>query len=296
MKNRFRKGLIGLLVGIGSILGFADTSKATPGRLDIYNSMNYVPQYLTVSHDSRASEGWDKYDSPYSLLMFVDPITPKIISKVQNNQWKELDVDCRPEVSMSSIYLELRAVANGAKQGDIISVDSPNWLMLDLPFAQSYGGWDFGNKTITLQEYNSSDPNNTCPPYDVRKGIYYGTDMGGGYKEFILPLPYLGTVPSDTTYAYFRLDFDRKLADFDNDGTVDLKDFTFLASEWGKTGNSLADIAISDPANAIYLSPNTTPYFDGVVDLADLVKFSESWLVRYRPQPPVNGGNPPEVP
>jgi hypothetical protein len=285
MKNRFKKGLIGLLAVVGGILGFADTSKAAIGRLDVENRIEntfYDSQFVELIQMPGASDGKDSNDSIYT---YMGGTSSKIISHVEGHPLEEqgeLDIDAKSEGSFAPFYLELGVIGQGAKKGDLITIDSPNQVWLRMPRALSKG-YDFGNKTITLQQHDSdlSDPN-TFPVYDVRKEIAYGNDMGKGYNEFVLPLPYLGTVGSEIPYAYFRVDFDRNLADFDNNGIVDLKDFAFLASEWGKTGNSFADIAISDPANAIYLSPNTTPYFDGVVDLSDLVKFSESWLVTYR--------------
>jgi hypothetical protein len=268
MNNIFRKCFLGLLAGIGSILGFADNSEATPGRLDILNHLDfpYTNQWITLIQMSGALEGKDSYDSTYTNM----GVDAKIISIVEGHPLGELDLDARPEESMTPFNLELSVIT---------AVVSPNCLWLDMPRVN----YNFGNKTLTLQQYNFGDPTIAYPVYDIRKEIVFGQDPGYGRNLGMIPLPDLkGDYGSEIPYAYFRVDFDRNLADFDNNGTVDLKDFVILAEEFGKTGNSLADIAISNPENAVYLSPNTTPYFDGVVDLSDLVKFSENWLVTYR--------------
>lgn len=263
MQRKIKKlGLTGMiLLGIGRLFRSAN---ATPGVLDTYNKIDsgYISHFHKTIHRHGGTEDCGAYDWGYSQpIIWISDISAKIISQQGDC---ELQLEAKPEESTSRINLETSLIMKGAQKGAPIAINSPNELRCALPFAESHG-YDFGDKTITLQQTDPSSPNVAFPVYDVRKEIAYGPDIGHGYKEFILSLPDLnGVYGSEIPYAFFNLDFDRNLADFNNDKRVDMGDFAILAQEWGKTGKSLADIAISSPDDAVYLSPNTTPYFVSV--------------------------------
>ena len=56
------------------------------------------------------------------------------------------------------------------------------------------------------------------------------------------------------------------IADFNNDGDVNLIDFSMLANDWQETGNFLTDIS------------GVSGSSDGYVDMWDLVEFCSGWL------------------
>jgi len=152
------------------------------------------------------------------------------------------------------------------------TLDENHANQLELAFNEAPGFNNFENKTLTLQQFNPSDPNVAYPVYDVRKEIHYNSG--------IVPIADVpsGTYDPEVPYAHGAIHFNRNLADFNNDGHVDSLDEKILLSEYGKGTyeapvKSLADIAISNPAGGIALPGSTTPYFDGVVDWADAQAF-----------------------
>lgn len=112
-----------------------------------------------------------------------------------------------------------------------------------------------------MQQYNPNNPNQKFPVYDIRKVEQWNAGK--------IQLPVLnGTFVSEEPYAHFTIYFDRNLADFNNDGKIDFKDYSELANDFGKQdGNYITDIS----------GPLGEP--DGNVDMYDTQEFSENWLV-----------------
>lgn len=162
------------------------------GILEIVNSIDppYTNHGVRLGHWPEASEGINDFDHIYGAMYNPSGVASKIVSKVDG---KELDVDSRPENSTSMIYLELSLIL---QRGGTIKTSSSNELRLSMPLE----GYNFGTKTITLQQYNPQNPNASYPFYDVREVI---SESNG-----VIRLPNLnGTYASATPYAYFKLSF-----------------------------------------------------------------------------------------
>jgi hypothetical protein len=69
-------------------------------------------------------------------------------------------------------------------------------------------------------------------------------------------------------YSLYELEVYKavRAADFDENGDVDMVDFSILAIDWLKTGSLVSDIS----------GPAGTP--DSVVDIYDLMEFANFWL------------------
>ena len=85
-----------------------------------------------------------------------------------------------------------------SQDGGAITIDSTNELRLSLPLENL--GYDFGEKTITIQQYNPSNTSESFTSYDVWDVI----ENDGG----VIALARLdGTYDSEEPYAWFRLRF-----------------------------------------------------------------------------------------
>jgi len=106
------------------------------------------------------------------------------------------------------------------------------------------------------------------PVYDVRDA----NELNNG----IIPLPDLnGTYISEKPYANFQLRFDRLLADLNDNGKVDNRDYSLFANGWhnDSSNNHIGNIS----------GLNGIPDFNSVsgnaiIDGYDLGRFSEGWL------------------
>jgi len=79
-----------------------------------------------------------------------------------------------------------------------ITLNSTNELRLSLPLASR--GYTFANKTLTIQQYDPSNPSASYPSYDVRDVI---EDNNG-----VITLARLdGSYESEVPYAWFRVGF-----------------------------------------------------------------------------------------
>ena len=75
-----------------------------------------------------------------------------------------------------------------------------NELRLSLPLAGSPYFYTFANKTLTIQQYDPSNPSASYPAYDVRDVI----DDNAG----VITLARLdGSYDSEVPYAWFRVGF-----------------------------------------------------------------------------------------
>jgi len=145
-----------------------------------------------ILHYPGVTEGYDAYDYNYSGFFSPSGKTTKIISKVDSY---ELRVDTRPVDSLSTISLELSL---HSQSGGAITINSTNELRLSLPLASR--GYTFANKTLTIQQYNPSNPSASYTSYDVRDVI----DNDGG----VITLARLdGSYDSEVPYAWFKVSF-----------------------------------------------------------------------------------------
>jgi len=164
------------------------------GALSIINK---VPSLGTMSfaivHRSEGLEGYDSKDSIYYAMFDPDGKSSKIISNITGY---ELDLDARPLNSLSTIYLELSL---HSQSGGALSVSNvTNELRLSID--PNNKGWNFANKTLTLQQYNPSNTSESFPSYDVRDVI----ENDGG----VIVLARLdGSYDSELPYAWFRVGF-----------------------------------------------------------------------------------------
>jgi len=227
-----------LLLALTTLIG---TTSATPGVLEIVNTVDppYSSSLCNVAHRPGASEGYDTYDSLYYPMFNPSGISGKIVSTIPGY---ELDIDHRPEESLSRVDLELSLIS---ASGYPITIASANGLSMSMPLAQGYG-YDFGTKPITLRLDNGQR-------YDVRVLTANGTQTA-----VVLLADLNGTYNSEEVYATPELHF-RHVADLDNDGDVDLCDYSVLAQNWSGSGGALTgDIS----------GPDGIP--DGAVDVDDV--------------------------
>jgi hypothetical protein len=289
MKNKVQfHFVLRALIGLCFLQGLIDTAySAMNGKIVLYNVIGdpYNYSHVSILHYSDASELRDKFDKVFYPMFNPEGQASKIVSEMEdpNPIYKELIIDVRPLDSLTPVYCEASLISSGNDPlYPYLWFNRFNYLRFYLPNATDPSTLaDFYDKSLTLQfTQMDRDPNLVGKVYDLRKEIILGNGTG------VINFPDFDTVyESGYPYCKFTLFFDRKYADFNNDGKVNLEDLSILLSEFGTTGNRLADIAISDPGNTVLLSafmPNTTPYYDGVVDLADLIEFSKYWLVGYR--------------
>ncbi len=125
----------------------------------------------------------------------------------------------------------------------------------------------FGDMSLILTK-EDSDANN------IDVGGYRGdlrAEMANSGTPDFASIP-LGKAPAGTYdengpyFVQLRLDFEKLIADLDNDNEVNLKDFSIVAKYWGYEGACLADITGIDGI------PDMT------VDEYDLEKFAVHWL------------------
>jgi len=243
MKTPKNLGLVGkVLLGVGSLVG---STEAQTGRLDIDNHIDlpYTNQTHKTVHYHGASEGYDSYDQIYGPMFNPSGISSKIVSIIPGHEFQS---DVRPEESTTPVNLELSLIS---QNGQPITINSSNELRCVINPLNN--GWNFGTKPITLELDNGQR-------YNVRTLTNNGTTTG------IITLPDLnGTYNSEEVYATPTLHF-RNLADLDNDGIVNLFDYSILASNW--LGSELGDIS----------GINGLP--DGKVDFYDLAEMQNQWL------------------
>jgi hypothetical protein len=281
--KNYKMGIIcKAIVGMSMILFLTDGVNAEDSSIGIVNSISspYTNSHILLNHIQGTKEGVDFVgDGKYYPMFNPEGIASKTISGVNDPTYGylELDRDSRPVESKSIYNCELSLISE-----DGSPIDTTNWNSKENPLSiyHNFGGGapgTFEDDTLTLQITQMvGDPNMVGNVYDLRKEIHYGSGTG------IIPLPDLnGVYNSEEVYGKFSVYFDRNLADFNNDRIINLQDFSLLAQEWGKVGNSLADIAISEGNAGIVLPGTTTPYFDGVVDIADIMYFADNWLVEY---------------
>jgi len=188
-------------LGGGGITPTVETTEAEEvtygsGKLRIVNWLSdseFGKGYHTTFHWFGGTDGFDYYDSHYSTLFSPSGKKTKIISRITGY---ELRVDTRAINSLSTIYLELSL---HSQSGGALSVSNvTNELRLSID--PNNKGWNFANKTLTLQQYNPSNTSESFPSYDVRDVI----ENDGG----VIVLARLdGSYDSELPYAWFRVGF-----------------------------------------------------------------------------------------
>lgn len=121
----------------------------------------------------------------------------------------------------------------------------------------------FAGKPITIQQI-SSDPNIVYPLWDVNEIINKNSRQ--------LPLSNLVNQKVNIPYAYFTLSTNRQIADINDDGIIDLTDYSLLLQDLGKQGIFRSDIAA---AKGLGLP-------DGIVNATDEIAF----ITEYNKQHP----------
>ena len=148
--------------------------------------------YHTTFHQSGGTDELDYYDAYYSAFFSPSGKSTKIISRITDY---ELRVDTRGVDSTSTIYLELSFHTQSG--GSVTLTDVANELRLSID--PNNKGWNFANKTLTIQQYNPSNTSESFTSYDVREVI----DDGG-----VITLARLdGSYDSEEPYAWFKVGF-----------------------------------------------------------------------------------------
>ena len=239
-------GLIGVVVlgtAIASVFGLTERAMGEQGVLQVHNNLDGGSAYVQfVRADEIYIGTTDDYDPAFDINNY-DIDGADIYSAIPDHN---LEMDFRPEDS--NLPYDLRLTFNGTPSDPI------NSLTFNFP----YLGIEFGIQEILFQ----SDLLPFGPVVDVRKAIA----QNGGIVELI-DLP-AGTYSASTPYGSGILTIGTKmLADLDDEGCVNFKDYAHLAEDYGKSqGQYVGDIA----------GPNGIP--DGYVDGHDLREFTDSWL------------------
>ena len=227
------------LLSIAIVIGSVDASTGQLEVLNVLKDWTGSNCIYMMDHWEGSSEGYNPgppdLDTDYAPLFTPSGLKAKIVSEVEGH---ELEYDSRP-IGNVGLVLELSL---HSQSGSSITILSGNELRFIVD--PSHYGWDFGIKPITLELDNGQR-------YDVRQVI---AAHGG-----IVPLADLeGTYNSEEVYATPELHF-RHVADLDNDGDVDLCDYSVLAQNWSGSGGALTgDIS----------GPDGIP--DGAVDVDDV--------------------------
>ena len=110
----------------------------------------------------------------------------------------------------------------------------------------------FGKKPLTIQR-NSSDPNTVYPVWDIRKIItenerelplYFAItpEIDPNLVSRYFPGKEVKIIEKNIPHEWLTLSSNRELADFDDNGVVDVNDYTYFLNDLGKTGPSRSDI------------------------------------------------------
>jgi hypothetical protein len=285
MKRTFKEGLeklvrtsknIGKLITNNTTIGLiafalpfiiTNNVSALSDKLSILDKIDsgYDSQYFSFYHKSGALEGYDNYDTIYGLgPPPPSGIKAKIVSILEEETGqKELEIDSRPEESISTIDLEFSL---HSQSGSPITISSMNVLMCALPRAGPPDFADFFPKPITYWERDANDPNLFYLVANVRKEIL----QNGG----VIPLPGLnGTYGSEEPYLHAQIRFSDHFVHLNDDDTVDFEDYAIFANAFGRT-----DITDTNRADPTDLGAWADYDLDGKVDVNDLSIFTDYYL------------------
>jgi len=195
-----------------------------------------------------ATEEKDKDDVVYARPTNVSK-NSKIISTIWQGRIRyQVAVDSRPQ-DTNDISLQAGVESNNSSPV-YFSQPTANELVFSFPPETKD---NFKGKPITFWETDPLDPNKTSPIYDVRKII----ELDKGSLKLDNLIEYHN---SGVPYLYATLSASRKPGDVFYDRKLDFKDYAIVASEFGKTGASVGDVA----------GPKGLGMPDGKVDYLDV--------------------------
>lgn len=201
-----------------------------------------------------ASDGIDQYDIEQTLFMpnrsggFVDIENKKITDEVS------------PNSSRTAKHVK------GYYNGTIKAGSEPNIIVeLSWLWAEPNVG-RFGDMPLIATKEDANGNNIDANGYrgDIRAEMDYS---GPDFASINFGKVPAGSYTEDGPYfLHLRVDFDKPLADLDNDYVVNFKDYAILAERWKEEERSIADIS----------GPNDVP--DMKVDNYDLAIIARDWL------------------
>jgi len=153
----------------------------------------------------------------------------------------------------------------GFYNGTIASENEPNIIVeLSWLWAEPDVG-RFGDMPLiaTKEDSNGNNIENDGYRGDIRAEMAYSGPDFASIDFGKLPAE---TYTPDTPFLHLRIDFEKPLADLNNDNVVNLKDYAVLAKRWREEGKCIADIT----------GPDGVP--DMVVDYYDLAIIAKDWL------------------
>jgi hypothetical protein len=247
-----KKTILFGLAAVGLItLIFGGTAKAESGVVDIdafLNSTKGVDTARGVHYPGYSDNfvpGEDYASSPtpegrHNVTLRVDGVDACYDVRSE---------DCNTPFNIKVLY-----------NGTIAIGEEPN-IVIEISFP--YSSYIFGNESIILTQ---EDSNGTNEPNGYREDARAEIDYGSGLAHIDFGKLPAGTYTPDTPFLYLRVDFEKLIADLNNDNTVNFKDYAVMAQYWGKEGRYIADIS----------GPDGIP--DLIVGTCDLAKLVEQWL------------------
>jgi hypothetical protein len=223
-------------------------------RTKLSSTGDQTNRALTVVKDdelySGATDGFDLgIDIEESVYL---PGLPGNVSDVDGR-------NCYWDVTQNSSRTARRI--KGFYNGTIEPGSEPNIIV---EFSWDYPGeGEFGTIPLSVTQ-EDSDGNNIENGYrgDARAEIDYGSGVAS-INFGKLPA---GSYTENTPFLHLRIDFEKLLADLNNDNEVNLKDYAIAANYWKKEGMHISDIS----------GPNDVP--DKKVDYWDLSAFCGDYL------------------
>ena len=240
-------GWVGKLLSSALALCWAVKVANATDTLSVYNNFGLVDEaQVRVQHKVGSLEGFDSLND--SQYIPIPSGSLGIYSEIINPLYK-LARDARPTDSNTPFNLKL--VYEGFLE---------NCKQNNLKFA--FGTESFGTQTIIYDSNNLKFGKRV----NVRNAIDNQVDPNKGrvdMKDLVA-----GTYTASSPYATGTLTIGTEpLAELTKDDLVDMKDFSVIANDWGKTGEGLA--------GDIY-GPKGIP--DGKVDFYDLMAFGNDYL------------------
>lgn len=248
-------GLIGkIILGVGAVASlFSGSAKA--GYVDtMFKNSGMNNSVLGIWHVNGASEGYGFGDATFNDGLPEPALY--IYSRTSIPSHEKLAVDARGLESMSTI--------NGEISGR--GLTSPVSKELEVTIYDD--GENFANKKIIGEVYQRIDDGQGGYTY-AKIGDYDIKNMNESRQT--IPLTISNGITKDSifypSHKILYKFYNTNIADFNNDGKVDFKDYAEFANDYGKQdGNYLTDI--SGPLGEA----------DGNVDIFDLNKFCDNWL------------------
>lgn len=241
---------------------------------------------LTYTEEEGNLNGIDVND-----VYYVGPaiISSKIVSliPVKNLEgdiidFNELSTDARPypmDVNdpNSTVLIELSIHNSGPND---VNIHSENYLQFWL------ANNAFKGKPLTIQQI-SDDENTEYPVWDIiniintndrKLPLHYLISNDVDPSEIQFPNTPVKIIEPNVPYASLILSTEREIADIDENGAIDLDDYTLLLEDFGKEGILRSDIASSKNSISILGIP------DGEVNESD----EDAFITEYNKKHPDN--------